>query len=78
MTRPARGIEQVDAPRGDAARAGASVAEAPPRRSGPCDCLPAAPEGWVACPTCGLAQAPGKESCGFCGRRWAPAMEGDR
>jgi hypothetical protein len=43
---------------------------APARASGPCDCLPRSPEGWLACDHCGLPQAPGKEFCTFCGRRW--------
>lgn len=41
-----------------------------PRRDGPCNCLPAAPDGWTSCAHCGLAQAPGKDFCGFCGNRW--------
>ena len=40
------------------------------RTSGPCDCLPASPDGWPTCATCGLAQRPGKDFCTFCGRRW--------
>lgn len=35
-----------------------------------CSCLPAAPDGWLACAHCGLPQAPGKAFCGFCGNRW--------
>jgi hypothetical protein len=38
--------------------------------SGPCSCLPAAQDGWIACASCGLPQAPGKAFCSFCGRRW--------
>jgi hypothetical protein len=38
--------------------------------SSPCRCLPEGVEGWRACVSCGLPQAPGKEFCGFCGRRW--------
>ncbi len=42
------------------------------RRTTPCECLPASATvaDWPACATCGLPQAPGKEFCGFCGRRW--------
>lgn len=65
--------EQATAPARDGA--GCSVAPAPGpsgavRTSGPCDCLPATPEGWPVCASCGLAQRPGKEFCTFCGRRW--------
>lgn len=35
-----------------------------------CNCLPAAPDGWLECLHCGLPQAPGKAFCGFCGNRW--------
>jgi hypothetical protein len=39
---------------------------------GPGACLPKTDvvAGWPACASCGLPQAPGKEFCGFCGRRW--------
>jgi hypothetical protein len=53
-------------------------APCPPRRSPArddvvnptCNCLPSAPDGWLACAHCGLPQAPGKAFCGFCGNRW--------
>lgn len=45
------------------------------RRTTPCLCLPEtdALAGWLECASCGLRQAPGKEWCGFCGRRWVSA-----
>jgi hypothetical protein len=57
--------------------AAAPVAAAPvaePPLNPTCNCLPAAPDGWLECPHCGLAQAPGKTFCGFCGNRW-PSVE---
>lgn len=41
--------------------------------SGPCNCLPAAQDGWERCHSCGLAQRPGKAFCDFCGHRWQAA-----
>jgi hypothetical protein len=38
--------------------------------SAPCRCLPEPLDGWRACASCGLPQAPDKEWCGFCGHRW--------
>jgi hypothetical protein len=40
--------------------------------TGPGACLPRSDTvaGWPACASCGLPQAPGKDFCGFCGRRW--------
>ncbi len=45
------------------------------RRTGPCACLPEtdALAGWLECASCGLPQAPGKDFCSFCGRRWVTA-----
>jgi len=44
--------------------------------SGPCNCLPKPGGDWPACAYCGLAQAPGKTFCGFCGHRWVTAAAG--
>jgi hypothetical protein len=43
--------------------------------SGPCACLPLSTTvaDWPACASCGLPQAPGKDFCAFCGRRWVTA-----
>ena len=45
------------------------------RPAGPGACLPKSDTvaGWPACASCGLPQAPGKDFCGFCGRRWVTA-----
>jgi hypothetical protein len=45
------------------------------RRTTPCLCLPetGSMAGWLECASCGLPQAPGKDFCGFCGRRWVTA-----
>lgn len=42
---------------------------------GPGACLPKSEvvAGWPVCASCGLPQAPGKDFCGFCGRRWVTA-----
>jgi hypothetical protein len=72
---PQRTIPAVDdAP--PASSCAAEPASGPGRApSGPCNCLPAAQDGWVACAQCGLPQAPGKAFCSFCGSRW-PAEPG--
>jgi hypothetical protein len=45
------------------------------RSSSPSTCLPRSDTvaGWLTCASCGLPQAPGKDFCGFCGRRWVTA-----
>lgn len=65
------GAAQADRAAAGAAETEGAVTGTPASAvSSPCRCLPEGVDGWRACASCGLPQAPGKEFCGFCGRRW--------